>query len=66
MRLNDDRPVAVPIHVGMSIEEVEKLVIEATLQHTSGNITDAAKILGIDRSTLYQKIEKYKLRKSAD
>jgi DNA-binding NtrC family response regulator len=50
------------IQVGASLGEVEKKVIEATLCHYDGNRTLAAKILGIDRSTLYEKIKKYKLK----
>jgi DNA-binding NtrC family response regulator len=47
----------VPSH--LTLEEVEKKVIEATLHRTKGNIKEAALSLGIDRSTLYDKIRKY-------
>ena len=50
------------IQVGASLREVEKKVIEATLCHCDGNRTLAAKILGIDRSTVNEKIKKYKLK----
>jgi DNA-binding NtrC family response regulator len=43
----------------LTLEEVEKRVIEATVQRTGGNIKMAALSLGIDRSTLYEKIRKY-------
>jgi len=43
----------------MSLAEMEKLLISATLSHTGGNIKESAAILGIDRSTLYEKIKKY-------
>ena len=43
----------------MSLDEVEKAVIEATIKRADGNIKEAAAILGIDRSTLYEKIKKY-------
>ena len=33
----------------------------ATLQHTEGNVREAARILGIDRSTLYEKTKLYAL-----
>jgi DNA-binding NtrC family response regulator len=46
---------------GMTIEEMEKLLITATLQRTSGNIKEAAGVLGIDRSTLYEKIKRYEI-----
>jgi len=34
----------------------------ATLQHADGNVSRAAKILGIDRSTIYCKMERHRLR----
>jgi DNA-binding NtrC family response regulator len=43
----------------MSLQEMEKQLIEATVQRTGGNIKEAASILGIDRSTLYEKIKRY-------
>ena len=43
----------------MSLADMEKLLISATLRHTGGNIKESATILGIDRSTLYEKIKKY-------
>jgi len=42
---------------------VEKKVIEATLLHCDGNLSFAAKILGINRSTLYLKIKEYRLKR---
>ena len=48
-----------PIHVGMSLRQTEELLIGATLQQTGGNVREAAKILGIDRSTLHEKIRLY-------
>jgi DNA-binding NtrC family response regulator len=44
-----------------SLEEVEKQVIAATLQRHLGNISETAGVLGIDRSTLYEKIRKYQI-----
>lgn len=39
------------------IEEAEKLVIQEVLKHTNGNISEAAKYLGIHRNTIHRKIE---------
>jgi DNA-binding NtrC family response regulator len=50
---------AVP--AGMTIEDMEKVLITATIQRTQGNIKEAASVLGIDRSTLYEKIKKYEI-----
>jgi DNA-binding NtrC family response regulator len=46
---------------GATLEDMEKVVIAATLQRTGGNIKESASILGIDRSTLYEKIKKYEI-----
>lgn len=40
---------------------VEKQHIQKVLQHTNGNKTEAAKLLGIGLTTLYRKIEEYHL-----
>jgi DNA-binding NtrC family response regulator len=47
----------------MKLEEVEKEVVAATLQRAQGNIKEAAATLGIDRSTLYEKIKKYNIER---
>lgn len=47
----------------MSLEDVEKQVIEATIKRTQGNIKEAAAVLGIDRSTLYEKIRRYEIER---
>jgi len=46
---------------GTSLQEMEKQLIIATLQHTGGNIKESASVLGIDRSTLYEKIKRYEI-----
>jgi len=46
-----------------SMESVEKAHIKNILEQTGWNITRASEALGIDRTTLYNKIEKYGLRK---
>ncbi len=46
-----------------SLEAVEKAHIKDVLAQMGWNITRSAEILGIDRATLYHKIEKYDLRK---
>jgi len=44
-----------------SLQEMEKEYIALVLEHTGGHKTAAARILGIDRKTLYQKVQKYQL-----
>jgi len=46
---------------GMVIREVEKPLIEATLDYCNQNQTKTAQILGLSRSTLRRKIELYDL-----
>jgi DNA-binding NtrC family response regulator len=45
----------------MTLQELENQAITATLQRTHGNIKETASILGIDRSTLYDRIKKHNL-----
>ena len=49
------------VPTNMTLEEVENQVITATLRRTHGNIKEASTILGVDRSTLYDRIRKYNL-----
>ncbi len=64
---NGAAPAAAPqtttweIPPNMTLEEMEKIVIEKTLQRTGGNKQAAANMLGIYRPRLYSKIRKYKI-----
>ncbi|MCK4766250.1 MAG: sigma-54-dependent Fis family transcriptional regulator [Candidatus Aminicenantes bacterium] len=42
---------------------IEKLYIEAVLEKTEGNVSQASKISGIDRSYLHKQIKKYGIKK---
>ncbi len=46
-----------------SLDAVEQAHIQNILEQVGWNITRASEVLGIDRTTLYNKIEKYGLRK---
>jgi two-component system, NtrC family, response regulator AtoC len=50
-----------PVGEGRTLEEVERRHILRILEETQGNHMRAAEILGIDRRTLYRKLERYKL-----
>jgi DNA-binding NtrC family response regulator len=58
-------PAAVPAGVdlpsGLTLQDLEKRYIAATLERTEGNVKAAAAALGIDRSTLYEKIRRYEI-----
>ncbi|MGK2857140.1 MAG: sigma-54-dependent transcriptional regulator [Thermoanaerobaculia bacterium] len=43
----------------LSLDEIEHQVILATLGRTGGNVKEAAAALGIDRSTLYDRMKRY-------
>jgi DNA-binding NtrC family response regulator len=45
----------------LNLEAMEKRLIRQALGSTDGNITEAAKLLGISRRTLHRKIKTYKL-----
>ncbi len=45
----------------LNIEEMEKQTIQSAIRKCNGNLTAAAKELGMGRSTLYRKIERYGL-----
>jgi DNA-binding NtrC family response regulator len=59
VRLSQEASVA---H-GDSLAGIEQTHIEVILERTGWNIAHAARILAIDRKTLYGKIEKYGLRR---
>ncbi|MFC1869036.1 sigma-54-dependent transcriptional regulator [Thermodesulfobacteriota bacterium] len=63
----DDLPIFRPEHVslstGDSLKEIEMGHIIQTLNKNDWNISRSSEILGIDRSTLYSKIKRYKISK---
>ena len=48
------------VEVGLSIAEVERRLILATLTQSEGNKNKAAEILGISLKTLYNRLNAYK------
>jgi len=56
----------IQIPVGMSLKEVERQVIDHTLQSVDNNKTEAAKILGFSRKTLHNKLDKYEKNRPSD
>lgn len=49
-----------------TIQEMERGLIERTLQKLDGNQTETAKSLGISRSTLWRKMKEYSIDRSSD
>jgi DNA-binding NtrC family response regulator len=66
----DIQPADLPFHVnnghnlspGKSLADMERHHILRVLQETGWNISQTARMLGIDRVTLYNKIKRYQLR----
>ncbi len=66
----DDLPVSVKnensadhinIKTGITLDEVEKIVIQSTLSSLNGNKSKTADVLGIGRKTLHRKLNEYNL-----
>lgn len=54
------RPATTPersLPAGLTLQNLEREYIEAILRRTQGNVKAAAAALGIDRSTLYEKVK---------
>jgi DNA-binding NtrC family response regulator len=52
------------IEAGRSVSEMERKLILTTLEQTSGNRTNAAKLLGISLRTLRNKLREYRLEET--
>jgi len=59
------QPSTPAMATGQRLEDVEKAHIERVLAETRWNLSKTARILDIDRTTLYNKIRKYGLREPA-
>ena len=49
-----------------SLDEVERRHIIAVLAHTGFNVSQSARVLGVDRVTLYSKMRRYGLKRDGD
>ena len=54
-------PTEVQSLVGVPLKEVEKILIEQTLEQVGGNRQEAARMLGIGERTMYRKLKEYGL-----
>jgi DNA-binding NtrC family response regulator len=62
-RLPDNTlPLAEAASRGYTLKDLEREYIKRIVEETNGNKTEAAKILGVDRTTLYRKLEEFKLK----
>lgn len=46
---------------GMTLDQVEKIMIEKAMEQHQGNITHVAKALGLSRFSLYRRLEKHQI-----
>jgi DNA-binding NtrC family response regulator len=46
---------------GLTLEEAERLLLQRALQATGGNVSEAARRLGVSRMTMRYRMEKYGL-----
>jgi DNA-binding NtrC family response regulator len=53
-----DSPAAVTIPLGTTLREGMRILIDATLQHTNHNISAAARMLQINRATLWKRFNR--------
>jgi DNA-binding NtrC family response regulator len=56
----------VPRLEDMPLEGVEKCLIQKALERYEGNISQAAQALGLSRSALYRRLERYEIRSSSE
>ncbi|HIE43750.1 MAG TPA: hypothetical protein EYP78_03005, partial [Candidatus Omnitrophica bacterium] len=54
-QLNKDREV-------LPMEQLERKALSDALNTTGGNISEAARLLGISRDTMHRKIKKYRIK----
>ena len=59
--LRSSLPGTAPRIEDLTLEEVEKLVIQKALTRFDGNVSQAAKALGLSRSALYRRLETHEI-----
>ena len=52
---------AAPRLEDLTLEEVERLLIQKSMARANGNVSEAAKSLGLSRSALYRRLERHRL-----
>ncbi len=61
LRAHDQSATTFTVRPGMSLAEVEKLLIRQTLTHVTSNRDEAAKVLGMSRRALQYKLKRFDL-----
>lgn len=55
-----------PVDNSLDVEEIERAAIKRALERTQDDEAAAAKLLGMDRSTLYRKLDRYEIEAAGD
>jgi two-component system response regulator PilR (NtrC family)/two-component system response regulator HydG len=55
-------PLAAAVAKSYTLRDLEREYVMRVMETASGNKTEAARILGVDRTTLYRKLEEYKVK----
>jgi transcriptional regulator with GAF, ATPase, and Fis domain len=58
-----DRPYLPP---GLTLSQVEEFAVQTAFERASGNVSRTARALGISRSVLYRKLDRYGIRSASD
>ena len=58
---DEDSTIRLPLDGSLSLEEMEKRIIQTALERTANNVTAAARLLNTTRETLRYRIRKYHL-----
>lgn len=53
------------IRLPQAVREVERRLLETALRRCGGNRTEAARLLGIHRNTLQNKLQRHRIRRPA-
>ena len=61
----DGRAIGIEIELPSAMDEIERRVIEATLDYAGGDKSRTARFLNIGRKTLYRKLEQYDIERAA-
>jgi len=62
MQLEESGKDTLPSVGTMTLDEMEKAMIEKSMAHHAGNITKVAEALGLSRAALYRRFEKYGIK----
>jgi transcriptional regulator of acetoin/glycerol metabolism len=60
--LDDERAPAI-LPEAMTLEEAERYLIDRALERASGNVNEAARELGLSRSALYRRLQRFTPRR---